>query len=40
VVARGEIAVTLVAGSAVELVPPPAAPRAGASALPPLHLSI
>ena len=30
----------IVSGSAVEMLPPPAARRAGASALPPLHLSI
>jgi flagellum-specific ATP synthase len=36
----GALVDEIVAGSAVEMLPPPAARRAGASALPPLHLSI
>jgi flagellum-specific ATP synthase len=37
---NGALVDEIVAGSAVEMLPPPAAARAGASALPPLHLSI
>lgn len=37
---NGALVDEIVAGSAVELLPPPPAARAGASALPPLHLSI
>jgi flagellum-specific ATP synthase len=37
---NGALVDEIVAGSAVEMLPPPPAARAGASALPPLHLSI
>jgi flagellum-specific ATP synthase len=37
---NGALVDEIVSGTAVELLPPPAAARAGASALPPLHLSI
>jgi flagellum-specific ATP synthase len=37
---NGELVDEIVVGSAVEMVQPPPVTRAGASALPPLHLSI